>query len=206
MKKSVIILSILSLFLIVTSCKTETKTTAVDAISTMASDSGASNSVSNDIIIYKPDGSVVGGIDLSPMLVSANGKKYSVKTKPEKKKFYANGTMQYEIKLKDGGFKLRDKNSNLLWKIKIYPDKYKVSDNEENQNGYVVRNYDNKIKIKRNEAEVYRIQLDSMLTANDNAIYKFSAPQNHYAYAVLAIDEIPEDQRLFILAELLKQL
>lgn len=207
MKKSILILSILSLFLTFTSCKTNDKSNSPESVTVDEDINTAGNTdVSNDLVIYNTYGNAIGGIDLNPMRISANGKKYSVKTKPEKKKFYANGKMQYEIKLKDKGFKLRDKNSDLLWKIKIYPDKYKVSDNEENQNAFVVRNYEDKIKIKRNDEEVYRIKLDSMLTANDKAIYKFSAPQNHYAYAVLAINEIPEDQRLFIIAELLKQL
>jgi len=190
--------------LFISGCKNNTETnTTKDSVTdtTTTTDMEANTSISN------ANGVNIGGFNLDPLEIYANGKKYLHKSKPNKHKFYTNGTMVYEVKFKESSFKLRDKNSNLLWKVKIYPDKIKISDNEENENAYIIKNYPEKIKIKRNDIELTQVKLDqSTLYANDKIIYKISNNPDSYAFAILAIDAIPVDQRIFILAELLKQL
>ena len=198
-------LIILIAILFISSCKnnTETSTTKSSVTETTA----ASTVGEANISISNASGVNIGGFNLDPLEIYVKEKKYLYKSKPNKHKFYTNGTMVYEVKFKENSFKLRDQNSNLLWKVKIYPDKIKISDNEENENAYIIKNYPDKIKIKRNDTELTQVKLDqSSLYANDKIIYKISNNPDSYAFAVLAIDAIPEDQRIFILAELLKQL
>ncbi|WP_103863409.1 hypothetical protein [Aquimarina sp. I32.4] len=205
MKNSYII-ALVSLLLIISSCKTNTEnnsskeTVITEEVETTTIDD-------SQIEISTPAGDKIGGFALNPLKINVGGNTYTSKTKPGKHKFYTNGTMVYEIKLKGEGFKLRDENSNLLWKIKVYPDKIKISDNEENQNAFEIKNKEGKIKIKKNEEELYRVQFNaSFVVANDTAIYQLSSDQDYYGYAILAIKEIPEEQRMFILAGLIEQL
>jgi len=163
--------------------------------------------IDTDVVISKITGEKIGGFSLNPLVLFANGVKYTSKNKSDKHKFYDNGSMVYEVKLKSGGFKLRDKDSELLWKIKIYPDKIKISDNEENENPFEIKKYEDKIKIKKKDETLYEVKFDaSSLIVNDIPMYNVSYSNKSYAYAILAIAEIPEDHRLFILAELLTQL
>jgi len=191
--------------LFISSCKNNTETnTSKDSVTKTVTTTSTIEEA--NITISNANDVNIGGFNLDPLEIYANEKKYVLKNKPNKHKFYTNGTMFYEVKFKESSFKLRDQNSNLLWKIKIYPDKIKISDNEENENAYVIKNYPEKVKIKRNDTEIIQVRLDkNSLYVNEKIVYKTSKNIDSYALAVLAIDAIPEDQRIFILAELLKQ-
>lgn len=195
---------------VLASCKTKPDNTSELESSPSTIEESTSTKVSFDgaeIVLSNAQGDKIGGFTSNPITIYAGSKKYISKTKPDKHKFYTNGDLTYEVKFKSEGFKLRDKNSDLLWKIKIYADKIKVSDNEENVNAFEIKKYEEKIKIKRNNEELYTIQLkDSSIIANDKVVYTLSSNQMSYAYAVMAISEIPEDQKLFILAELLAKI
>ena len=116
-------------------------------------------------------------------------------TKADKSKYYNNkGDFVAEVKYKDDGFKLRDEESKLLWKIKISPDKVKLSDNEENDSPY---------EIKKNDAGKYKVfapgkQLGEAKFKDGKVTVKGSA------YGVLLVHDIPEELRYVIIAELLK--
>ncbi|WP_271769560.1 hypothetical protein [Aquimarina algiphila] len=203
--KKIYTVALLCLFLIASSCKTNTENNA--SKETEANHVVETTNVDAQMVISTATGEKIGGFTLDPLTIYAGGNKHTSKNKPDKHKFYTNGSMVYEVKFKSEGFKLRDKNSELLWKIKIYPDKIKISNNEENENAFEIKRYEDKIKIKRNEEELYAIQLgSSSVIINDEALYQLSSDQDSYAYAILAIKEIPEDQKIFILAELLSQL
>ncbi|PKV52989.1 hypothetical protein ATE84_5122 [Aquimarina sp. MAR_2010_214] len=209
--KKIYTVALFCLLLIVSSCKSNTENNASKETETNnvveATSVEEATNVDDQMVISTPTGEKIGGFTLDPLTIYAGGNKYTSKNKPDKHKFYTNGSMVYEVKFKSEGFKLRDKNSELLWKIKIYPDKIKISDNEENENAFEIRRYDDKIKIKRNEEELYAIQLgSSSVTVNDEILYQLSSNQDNYVYAILAIKEIPEDQKMFILAELSTQL
>ncbi len=202
---------ILSLFLW-TSCKTNTKdNSSLNATSTEVSTSNKTDNNTNinnlDVSITTSSGSLLGGFNLSPIKIVADNVNYTHKSKPNKHKFYANGQMKYEVKFKESGLKLRDKNSNLLWKVKIYPDKIKVSNNEENTNAFVIKSYENKIKVKRNEEELYKVKLKgTTVVVNEKEAYTLSSKQTNYAFAILAIEEIPNEHKLFLIAELLNKI
>ncbi|SIS71188.1 hypothetical protein SAMN05421766_103546 [Zobellia uliginosa] len=200
------ILFVMTLFLLA-SCKTETKNPPEAVIDSPTSTSASASTGNLDVTITTADGAVLGGFDLSPIKILANNTNYTFKSKPDKHKFYANGRMKYEVKFKEESLKLRDEDSELLWKVKIYPDKVKISDNEENENAFEVRPYDDKIKIKRDGEELYRVNLEgNIVKVNDKEAYQLSSAQENYVYAILAIEEIPTDHKLFIIAELLNKI
>ncbi|WP_405414528.1 hypothetical protein [Maribacter sp. Asnod1-A12] len=197
------LLFVLSLLLL-GSCKTENKNSSSPAETTTTA-SATTNSL--DVTIANVDGALIGGFDVSPIKIVANNTTYTFKSKPDKHKFYANGKMKYEVKFKEGSLKLRDEDSDLLWKVKIYPDKIKISDNEENENAFEVRPYDDKIKVKRDGEELYRVNLEgNIVKVNDTEAFTLSSNQESYVYAILAIDEIPNEHKMFIIAELLNKI
>lgn len=51
-----------------------------------------------------------------------------------------NGAEVLEVKSGDGSFKVRKSDGSLLWKVKMDPNKIKVSDNEQNLNAVEIRN------------------------------------------------------------------
>ena len=209
------ILTLIYILLLLASCKTNPDKASVNEINLNTTETSAPGDapVANasyegaEIVISNAVGDKIGGFTSSPITIYAGSKKYISKNKPDKHKFYTNGDFTYEVKFKSEGFKLRNKNSELLWKIKIYADKIKVSDNEENLNAFEIKKYAEKIKIKRNDEELYTIQLkDASIIANGKVVYTLSANAPSYAYAVIAIPEIPEEHKIFILAELLAKI
>lgn len=116
----------------------------------------------------------------------------SKKTKADKKKYYdANDNVVYEIKYKPDGFKLRTATSKLLWKIKLYDDKIKISDNEENLNPYEIKIINGEeAKLVKDDAKIVRLTNEKV-----NGDYSPSLLINE-------ISEIPEDQKRIIIGEL----
>lgn len=106
-------------------------------------------------------------------------------TKSDKKKYYdSNNSVVYEVKYKDNSFKLRSSSSDLLWKVKIYESKVKISDNEENLNAYEIKKMDNgESKLERNDTTIERTTEDAR-----NLVYK--------------IDAIPQEQQEILISEL----
>lgn len=202
------ILFVLTLFLWM-SCKTESSSSNNNATTPneTVTNSSSNKATDLDIKITSTEGSVLGSFDLNPIKIVSNNVTYTHKTKSNKHKFYANGTMKYEVKFKEDGLKLRDKNSKLLWKVKIYPDKIKISNNEENENAFVIKAYEDKVKVKQNEEELYKVKIkDNVIKINDKDAYTISSNQDSYIYAILAIKEISDEHKLFLLAELLNKL
>lgn len=118
--------------------------------------------------------------------VSVNGETYtSEMTKKDKKKYYdANKNVVYEVKYKDDGFKLRRASSALIWKIKLYDEKIKISDNEENLNPYEIK------MLENNEAK---------LEYNDEVLARTTGDA---VELVKTIEVMPADQQEIIISEL----
>ncbi len=130
------------------------------------------------------------------------------KLKGEKRKYYdGSNQLQNTVKYKSAEkFKLRDQNEELLWKVKIYEDKIKISDNEEMENAFQVHLYDDKMKVKQNGEELHVIRFDEtdMFTkiADKYMVREFG---KSYTLGVLLIEEIPEKERFLLCAELLNK-
>ena len=117
------------------------------------------------------------------------------------------GDIVAEVKFKEGSFKLKNTNGDLLWKVKIKPEKIKISDNEENENAFEIKQNENgKYKVKLLEETLGEAKLkDGKVSLSGAKKMEIVSATNSPAFAVLTIRDIPEDLRLIIAAELMKQ-
>lgn len=118
--------------------------------------------------------------------------------KGEKRKYES-----VEVKYgEDGGFKVRTLEGKLLWKVKVTPEKIKVSDNEENANPFEIKIKDRKVKVyapgERLLGEV-RVRGDHVEVGD-----KLRAAGTDAAafYGVALLDGVPPRDRAVIFAEL----
>jgi hypothetical protein len=111
-----------------------------------------------------------------------------------------NGPVFLEVKPHEEGFKVRDANGSLHWKVKIDGDKVKISDNEQNANPFVLKN--GKV-LDASEHELGRVADGQVTDANRSVVYRFSAPTT--APGVLLMTGIPPEQQAVIIAELLSR-
>jgi len=107
-------------------------------------------------------------------------------TKPDKKKYYnSSNAVVYEVKYKEDAFKLRTAASDLIWKVKLYDHKIKISDNEENLNPYEIKKLDNG---------------ESKLEKDDTTLERGTAAEARNL--VYQIKVMPKDQQDIIVSEL----
>jgi len=118
--------------------------------------------------------------------------------KGEKRKYE-----ELEVKFGDeGGFKVRTLDGKLLWKVKVTPDKIKVSDNEENKNPYELKIKDAKVKVyapgERLLGEV-RVRGDHVDVGGK---FRAAGTSADAFYGVELLDGVPPRERAVIFAEL----
>lgn len=200
--KKITILFLVS-FLSLNSCKKQTPTSTSPA--TEKTETKAGN-YSADYIISDKDGKAIGGFTVNPPKVQLGPETYTAKEKEDKRKYYSNGTQRYEVKLKDDTYKLRDTGSKLLWKVKTYPDKIKIADNEENLNPYEVKSNNGAIEVSKDGKVINTMKVaGNEISVNGQPAYKISQTSDSFALGILSIDQIPMDQRLLLLTEFLYQ-
>lgn len=135
------------------------------------------------------------------------GQLFGVK-KDDKRKYYDhNDQYQYAVKYKGTeGFKLRDGNEALLWKVKISSDKIKVADNEEMNDAFTIRLYDNqRVKLTQDDTELESIRYQSgepNIRIKDQYMARNLA--NSHALGILLIEKMTETEKYIISAELLQ--
>lgn len=121
------------------------------------------------------------------------------------------GAVTYEIKSSEGGFKLRTADGKLRWKVKIAPEKIKISDNEENNNPFElkVREGDRTKVVAPGDRELGNVRFASSKTEVENAAgitkYRVDDPKPSGAFGVLLLDAIPSTERAILLAEILSR-
>jgi hypothetical protein len=122
------------------------------------------------------------------------------------------GPVLYEVKPgDDGGFKLRNPDGSLRWKVKIAPDKIKISDNEENKNPYELKIKDpNRVKVvapgDRELGNVrYATNQIEVEHTSGRVVFTTDSPKASGAYGVLLCDRIPERERYILAAEILSR-
>ena len=163
----------------------------------------------NKIAIKSIDGKLVAEIG-SDGQIEFIGKKLTSKRKSsEKVKYSIDGNEIAEVKAKDtDGFKVRDLNGNLLWKVKITSEKIKISDNEENANPYEIKKTYDGAKIKRNDEKLGEFKFDSknekvkIKDASENVLFESRTSKQSAAFGVLLLVDIPEELRFVIMSEL----
>lgn len=125
------------------------------------------------------------------------------------------GPVLFEVKPDDDseGFKLRGADGKLLWKVKVTPEKIKISDNEENNNPFELkmREGDRLKVVAPGDREVGNVRFDRAATKTEietaggatKFVVEGSRPSR--AYGVLLLDSIPEVQRYILAAEILSR-
>src|SRR5688572_84642 len=134
----------------------------------------------------------------SDVTVTYDGGVLHGRRKGEKRKYES-----VEVKYGEAGsFKVRTLEGKLLWKVKVTPDKIKVSDNEENANPFELKIKEQKIKVyapgEKLLGEV-RVRGDHVQVGG-----KFRAAGTNAAafYGVALLDGVPARERAVIFAEL----
>lgn len=154
-----------------------------------------------------------GNVDI--VLTSA-GKKRVLRGEPRdsgKRKYTVDGAGLYEVKPGEGGFKLRNADGTLRWKVKIAPEKIKISDNEENNDPFElkVRDGDRVKVVAPGDRELGNVRFDraAARTEIENAasktLFRVDGPKPSGAYGVLLLEAIPENERAILLAEILSR-
>ncbi len=123
----------------------------------------------------------------------------------------ATGAAFVEVKTGDSGFKVRTPDSKLLWKVKVAADKIKVSDNEENQNPWVLKTkYDDKAKVldptekEIGEVKYYRDSGKAKVKdASGSEVHTSESGRMSPAFGVALMSGVPEELRLIVMAELI---
>lgn len=141
----------------------------------------------------------------------SNTEHYTSKmTKADKKKYYnSNGDVVFEIKYKPDGFKLRTASSKLLWKIKLYEQKIKISDNEENLNPYEIKILNtHEAKLEKGNQVLGRTSYNTdkkeqVISTKNEATPVFINKSYSHSLLVMKIPSIPEDQKQIIIDELI---
>ena len=130
---------------------------------------------------------------------------------PEKTQYQSAAGARYEIKEGEAGFKLRDGEGRLLWKVKLHEDKAKISDNEEGLRPFELEPKDaGRIKLKREGKELGKAECregkvkiedeagkDRFSARTDPAIGRCSG-----AGTLLLIADMPGPERALLMAEL----
>jgi hypothetical protein len=129
-----------------------------------------------------------------------------------KRKYYdGRGSQLAEVKASDTGFKVRTPGGALLWKVRLYDDKIKVSDNEENLSAWVLKTgYPDKAKIlDPSEAEIGDVRFASapdpirVRTTSGSDAWTVEGGRASAAWGVLMMERVPAAHRAIIVTELL---
>ena len=145
--------------------------------------------------------------------IVAKGNEILLKSKRiiiEKNKFSFNSGLILSVKHKTDSIKFYDQSGKVAWKVKLYDDKIKISDNEENKNAWQLKLKDDKVKIyDPGEVEKFRIYLKDgkeleVKTDSKKLLFKTSGSKLAFAPGILVLDHIPEAHRAIIFFELNK--
>ena len=122
------------------------------------------------------------------------------------------GPVAWEVKPSDeGGFKLRTADGRLRWKVKVTPEKIKISDNEENKNPYELKVREGgRVKVVGpGEKELGNVRFNGSKIEVENATgqkqFEVAATSASGAYGVLLLDAIPAQERASLIAESLSR-
>lgn len=116
------------------------------------------------------------------------------------------------VKSKTDSFKLSNESGNLLWKVKIKPQKIQVSNNEEGNNPFVVK-FKSAEKAKvfdNNSKQIGKVKFYSdkgklkVKDSSGNELFSCKASKLHPSAGILMFNSIPFEQRAAIITELLK--
>lgn len=216
-----------ALILLLAACRgehTEVEETAARPAPAAASSSAPAPVTQGATIVRRADGTELLSFSESDdetvtLTFTENGAKRTLRgetRESEKRKYQLDGgPVLFEVKPDDDsdGFKLRNPDGGLRWKVKIAPEKIKVSDNEENANPFELKVRDGgRFKVVApGDRELGNVRFDKAAskieveTASGNTLFVVDGSESSAAYGVLLLDGIPEVQRYIVLAEILSR-
>ncbi len=162
---------------------------------------------SSSFVVKDTGNAVLSEVSLGESEVTVSGEEGSLTgiIKKDKRKYYTSANqMKYAVKFSDDGFKLRDSNERLLWKVKWYDDKIKLANNEEMNGAYEIKlREQGKIKLEKNNALVSEIRLSE----EENAVtiankYVVEGCGVSLAPAVMLINELKDYEKFILMAEI----
>ena len=185
--------------------------------------STASAPASGSIVVRSADGAEAVSIrendaEVVEISFTEAGQKRELRGEPRdngKRKYsLGGGAVSYEVKPDNDsdGFKLRTADGKLRWKVKVAPEKIKISDNEQNDRPVElkVRDGDRVKVVAPGDREVGNVRFDraASKTEVENAagttIYRVEGPTPSGAYGVLLLD-MNQTERAILLAEILSR-
>ncbi len=111
--------------------------------------------------------------------------------------------MEYAVKFSDDGFKLRDHNEQLLWKVKLYDDKIKLGNNEEMSGAYEIKLREGgKIKLERYESLISELRTDENAPTMQVDDFTVEGCGGSLAPAILLIKDLKEFEKYILMAEI----
>ncbi|MEM6526573.1 MAG: hypothetical protein AAF693_22465 [Bacteroidota bacterium] len=133
---------------------------------------------------------------------------FGITKRADKRKYVdQNDQLKYTVKYSENGLKLNDSNEELLWKLKLYDDHLKISNNNDMENSFRTGlSESEKVKVKKDDKEIGALRIrpnDAFTTIKDK--YTVRNFGSSLALGILMIDEIPEEHKFILCAELLKQ-
>ena len=138
-----------------------------------------------------------------------NSELFGILKRADKRKYYNQADeVSYTVKYSPDGFKLRDGNEALLWKVKMDEESIKIADNEEMQKAFKIKVYDGeKIKLKREEKELAALRFgseNSFITIDDRYLVRNFGSSS--AMGLFLIDELTDAEKVVLSAEVLNYL
>jgi hypothetical protein len=120
------------------------------------------------------------------------------------KYFNNKGDVVAVVKKNAQGLEIFDTQDKLLWKVLI-TDKLSIADNEKMRNAFEIQVFKNSTyKVFAPEKTLGDVFLkNNVLLAKGTKQYEINTKQNHPAFGVLHLQNIPEDLRLILVMELL---
>ena len=113
-----------------------------------------------------------------------------------------------EVKPGDDGFKVRTPDGKLMWKVKFKEEKIKVSDNEENNNPFVLSlKHAPRVEVlDSSEHSLGELRVDGSTTslrdASGGERFRVKSAKTSAASAIMLVEKIPLAQRAIIAGEL----
>jgi len=130
-----------------------------------------------------------------------------VAKRSDKRKYYDGSAMVYAVKMDEGGFKLRNENERLLWKVKLYEDKLKIANNEEMHGAYEIKLRDEgRLKLEKNDKELKSIRLSATSEWYEmEGGYSIKGFGVSLAPGILLINDLKDTEKFIIMAELVNR-
>lgn len=168
---------------------------------------GSTSTDASTFSITDANNALLAEVSISEQEITVSGKEVVLTgiVKKDKRKYYtSSNAMEYAVKFSDDGFKLRDRNEQLLWKIKWYEDKIKIANNEEMGGAYEIKlREEGKVKLEKNDALVTELRLtETEAVARVSDTYSVEGCGVSLAPAILLMPELKEYEKFIIMAEI----